>query len=86
MLDTTSQVSAVLKERKFDVIVANIVADVIIQLSDLVHTYLNPNAYFIVSGIIGPRKEDVLTALRKNKLSVVEIREKRDWICIVAKA
>lgn len=86
LLDTTSQVSAVLKDRKFDVIVANIVADVIIQLSDLIHAYLNPNAYFIVSGIIGPRKEDVLAALRKNKLSVVEIREKRDWICIVAKA
>jgi len=64
---------------KFDVICANIVADVIIRLLPNVSQFMTENASLIISGIIDVRKADVLAAVEQNGFSVTEERYKDNW-------
>ena len=66
--DLTDKISG-----KFDVVVANIVADIIVRLCTNVKDYMNPDAVFITSGIILPREQDVLDAFEKNGLDTISI-------------
>lgn len=68
---------------KFDLVVANIVADVIIMFSDFVGDFMNDGAHFIVSGIIAPRADEVKAALKKNNFRIVEENRNGDWLCYV---
>ncbi len=72
-------------EEKYDVVLANIVADVIIALSEFAHIFLKENGVFIVSGIIEDRKADVLNAIENSKFTVADIKEKGGWVSIVCK-
>ena len=63
----------------YDVIVANIVADIIIDLSSNVQNYKNNNSIFIVSGIIDTRKDDVRQALINN-FNIIEEYSENGWI------
>lgn len=71
---------------KFDIIAANIVADIIIGLCKNVKDYMNPDAVFITSGIIEPREADVLAAFAANGLEVIARHESGGWLCFEAKA
>lgn len=70
----------------YDIVVANILADVIIPLSGVVKEFMKPDALFISSGIINMKQEAVETALRENGFEIVEIATLGDWVSIVAKA
>lgn len=70
---------------KADIVVANIIADVIIFLSDSIGDFLNEDGLFICSGIINERKDDVVKALVKNRMDVVEIRQMGEWTAITAR-
>ena len=70
---------------KFDIVVANILADVIIPLSGVVREFMKPGALFISSGIINMKQEAVEEALRENGFEIVEIVTQGDWVSIVAK-
>ena len=74
-----------LSQNKYDIVVANIVADVIIGLSHTLNDFVKPGGIFIASGIIDERLEDVLDSLQFAKLSVVDIKTADGWCCIVAK-
>lgn len=69
----------------YDIITANIVADVIIPMSGTFRSFLKSGGYVIVSGIISERLDEVLDALRKNGLVITEVREKEDWNAIICK-
>lgn len=69
----------------FDIIAANIVADIIVVLCNDVKKYLNPNGIFITSGIIEPRENDVLEAFEKNGLEVIARHESGGWLCFETK-
>lgn len=71
---------------KFDIIAANIVADIIIGLCKNVKDFMNPDAVFITSGIIVPREYDVLAAFAENGLEVIARHESGGWLCFEAKA
>ncbi len=71
---------------KFDIIAANIVADIIIGLCKNVKDFMNPDAVFITSGIIEPREQDVLAAFEENGLEVIARHESGGWLCFEAKA
>lgn len=71
---------------KFDIVAANIVADIIIGLCKNVKDFMNPDAIFITSGIIVPREEDVLAAFAENGLEVIARHESGGWLCFEAKA
>ena len=70
---------------KFDIIAANIVADIIVILCENVKNYMNPGAVFITSGIIVPREDDVLAAFEKNGLEVIARHESGGWLCFETK-
>ena len=71
---------------KYDIITANIVADIVIMLCDDIRNYMNEGAVFITSGIIIPREGDVLEAFEKNGLEVIKRRESGGWLCFEVKA
>ncbi len=68
---------------KYDFVVANIVADVIIRLLPDVGAYMTPGGRMIVSGIISPRAEEVYAAIAANGFTVVEERRENDWLAIL---
>jgi len=72
-------------EGKFDIIVANIIADTIIELSGLLKDYLNKNGYFIASGIIVDRLNDVLKALDKEQYGDTEYHTLDEWAVVVVR-
>ncbi len=69
----------------YDIIAANIVADIIVILCEDVKKYLNPDGIFITSGIIEPREYDVLAAFEKNGLEVIARHESGGWLCFETK-
>ncbi len=71
--------------KKYDVIVANILADVIIPLSAIVTPLLKENGIFITSGIINTMEEAVKEALLANHFEILEIHHMKDWVSITAK-
>ncbi len=79
--DLTSQV-----EGSFQIICANIVADVIIRLSEDAGRYLAKDGIFITSGIIDTREQDVLNALEQNGFQVIERRTSGGWVALACKA
>ena len=70
---------------KYDIIVANIVADVIIRLCATVKNYMKESGLFIVSGIVDVREQDVLDAFGQTGLEVVERLTDGGWVCFVLK-
>lgn len=71
------------EDQKFDIIVANIIANVIIDLSALIPYYLKKNSLFITSGIIKERKQDVIDACLKNGMSCIDSLEMGEWVAMV---
>ena len=72
-------------EKKYDIILANIVADIISDMLPLFDACLTPDGRLVCSGIISPRKDFVLEALERNAFEVVELKEKNDWVAIICK-
>lgn len=69
---------------KYDVVVANIIADVICAISEYVPSHLKEGGVFIASGIIKDRVDDVLAELKKAGLNVVNINTKDEWVSITS--
>lgn len=70
----------------YDVIVANIVADVIIGMAPLFTRKLAPGGTLICSGILSERADEVAAALTRAGLRVEERAQKGDWVRFTAKA
>lgn len=70
---------------KYDVVVANIVADVIIGLAPKAKEYLKEGGTFITSGIIEDRIDDVKAALEGVGFSIEQINMRKDWASIICK-
>ena len=80
-----SGVQDVISRNKYNVVCANIVADVIIGLAPVVRQYMADGAVFITSGIIEDRIDDVTAALTENGFAITEINRRKDWASIVCK-
>lgn len=63
----------------YDLICANIVADVLIAMQQLFRQFLRPEGTLIVSGIIMERRDEVLDQLKSAGFTLLEIREKEGW-------
>lgn len=70
---------------KADIVVANIIADVIIFLTEDVKKFIKDNGYFIASGIIRERSQDVVNKLTECGFKVEEVNTLGEWVCVVAK-
>lgn len=69
---------------KYDVVVANIIADVICAIAPVVPKQLKKGGVFIASGIIKERMDDVYKALEENGLKAVSTNIKDEWVCITS--
>ena len=65
---------------KFNIIVANIVADVIIRFNSEVGSFLEDGGIYITGGIIENREEDVMLSFDENGFEVIERRENNGWL------
>ncbi len=81
---TNEPLAARLAQKQYDVIAANIVADVIIALCPLAPSLLKKGGCFIISGVIADRLDAVLSALAKNGLKAVDVKAGEDWRAILA--
>ena len=68
---------------KFDLALANIVADIILRMAPDIGACLNPGGRLITSGIIGERAADVRAALTSRGFRIVREAEENDWVAIL---
>ncbi|WP_066049831.1 50S ribosomal protein L11 methyltransferase [Robertmurraya korlensis] len=68
-----------------DVVVANILAEVIIRFTDDVARVVKKDGYFISSGIILQKKDEVRTAIERSGFEIIETIQMEDWIAMIAK-
>ena len=70
----------------YDVVCANILADVLEPLSAEITQHMKPGAYFITSGIIDTKEQEVAECFKKNpELEIVEINHDGEWVNITAR-
>ena len=70
---------------RYDLVLVNIVADVIIGLAPILPTFMDEDTKLICSGILDSRLEDVTKALEKAGLMITKVKAKEDWRCVSAK-
>ena len=70
---------------RYDLVLVNIVADVIIGLAPVLPHFLGESSTLICSGILDTRLSDVLEALTAAGLTVTATKAKDDWRCVTAK-
>ncbi len=84
-ITTDEKLLAALSEKKYDIVLANIVADVIINLSGYVKNFMKQTSTFICSGIIIERKDEVRLALENAGLDIIEENTEGEWCMFAAK-
>lgn len=70
--------------QRYQVVAANIVADIVILLSQDAPKFLDRDSVYMISGIIDTREQDVLSAL-SDTFTVIERREEKGWIAMALK-
>ena len=71
--------------RPFDIVTANIVADIIIRLAPNVGAFIKEDGLFIASGIIDEREADVDAALTKNGFVKLAAKHEKGWCAVLFK-
>ncbi|MBP3235210.1 MAG: 50S ribosomal protein L11 methyltransferase [Eubacterium sp.] len=71
-------------KRKYDIVVANILADVIIPLSSVIEKYMEDGGVFIASGISESRIDDVKIALMNNGFTIIDSEQENEWFALAA--
>ena len=69
---------------EYEIVVANILADVIIPMAPVIPDRLKKGGYFITSGIIDFKENEVKEAIEKTGLEIVEINHQGEWVNITA--
>lgn len=70
---------------QYDIVVANILADVIIPLSGVIRPFMKKGGVFIASGIINTKENAVKAALKSNGFEIMDITYMGEWVAITAK-
>jgi ribosomal protein L11 methyltransferase len=74
-----------LKQSRWDVVLVNIVADVIIGLSPVLPDLMQEDSCLICSGILDSRLQDVVAALEQAGLEITRVKAKEDWRSLTAR-
>ncbi|MFC1857280.1 50S ribosomal protein L11 methyltransferase [Thermodesulfobacteriota bacterium] len=72
-------------EQKFDMVVANILSQVIIELLDNITNVLKQDGIFICSGIFQDNKDPVLQKMEQQGFVILEVQTKEDWVAVAGK-
>ncbi len=80
--EVSDLLKSVKKDSKYDLISANIVADIIIRMSPELADYADDGCIFIASGIINTRCDEVIEAMSKTPFELIEVLDEKDWVAI----
>lgn len=69
---------------RYDIVVANILADVLVPLTPVILNQLKPGGIYITSGIIDDKEETVVEAVKKAGLKVLEVTRQGEWVSVTA--
>ena len=70
---------------KYDIVTANILADVLVPLTPVIVNQMKKGAYYITSGILDVKEEVVVEAVKAAGLTVVEVTHQGEWVSITAR-
>ena len=70
---------------KYDIVVANILADVLVLLTPQVVHHMKPGGIYITSGILAEKEGIVREAMEKAGLQVTEVTVQGEWVCVVGR-
>lgn len=70
---------------KYDLVTANILADVLVALTPEVVQHMKAGAYYITSGILDVKEQNVVEAVKAAGLRVEEITHQGEWVCVTAR-
>ena len=70
---------------KYDIVTANILADVLIPLTPVIVHQMKKGAYYITSGILDVKEEVVVEAVKAAGLTVVEVTHQGEWVSVTAR-
>lgn len=70
---------------KYDIVVANILADVLVPLTPVIVDHLKQGGIYITSGIIDDKEETVVEAVKKAGLEVFEVTYQGEWVSVTAR-
>ena len=84
IIDDTAVQDAVGYE-KYDIVAANILADVLVPLTPVIIHQMKPGAVYITSGIIEDKENVVVEAVKAAGLEVLEVNHQGEWVSVVAR-
>lgn len=84
IIDDTAVQDAVGYE-KYDIVAANILADVLVPLTPVIVHQMKPGAVYITSGIIEDKENVVVEAVKAAGLEVLEVNHQGEWVSVVAR-
>ena len=70
---------------KYDIVAANILADVLVPLTPVIIHQMKPGAVYITSGIIEDKENVVVEAVKSAGLEVLEVNHQGEWVSVVAR-
>jgi len=71
---------------KAEIVVANIIADVIMFLAEDIKKFMMPKGYFITSGILKDRKDEVVNKFISCGFTIEEVNVQGEWACVIGRA
>ena len=70
---------------KYDIVAANILADVLVPLTPVIVNQMKPGGIYITSGIIEDKEETVVQAVKEAGLEVLEVNHQGEWVSVTAR-
>ena len=70
---------------KYDIVTANILADVLIPLTPVICHQMKPGALYITSGILGVKEDVVVKAVKDAGLEILEVTHQGEWVSVTAR-
>ena len=71
--------------KEYEIVVANILADVIIPMAPVIPDRLKKGGYFITSGIIDDKEQTVVEAVKAAGMEVLEVTYQGEWVSVTAR-
>lgn len=70
---------------KYDIVAANILAPVLVELTPVIMNQLKPGGIYITSGIINDKEQMVVDAVKKAGLELLEVNYQGEWVSVTAR-
>ncbi|ARJ49890.1 50S ribosomal protein L11 methyltransferase [Staphylococcus lutrae] len=83
VIDTATGNLLIGETKHYDVVIANILAHIIEKMVKDAYNCLNPDGYFIASGIIEEKRETIQSLMEETGFVIKEVKHDQNWICII---